>query len=308
MGAPHGVGKPVAGPADERVAKPCGPVEPYEPYGPVEPYGRCALAGPRTSAGDKAALSVPRAGEGGDKGRRVLRLAREGLTELLWPTRCVGCDMPGELLCEDCRDSLPWICQGTACPCCGAPFGSLVCTGCAGDWEPRATICAMGFDGAAARMVVTLKDHHELRLAPVMAAAMATALDEASAWPARDGLPRFDAQATDAVTFVPATAEAYARRGFDHMELVARALAEELGLPLADVLVRAHARDQRGLGRDERAANLGGSMRVTESVSGLRLLLVDDVVTTGASVREGTRTLLAHGAQSVVACAFARVW
>lgn len=216
--------------------------------------------------------------------------------------------MPGELLCEHCRDTLPWICQRTACPTCGAPFGDLVCTGCDGQWETRAVICSMSFERAAARMVVTLKDYHELRLAPVMAAAIATSLDEASAWPARDGLPRFDASATDAVAFVPATAQAYARRGFDHMELVARPLARELGLPLADVLVRGQARDQRELGREERAANLGGTVRVTDDVSGLSLLLVDDVVTTGASMREAARALLDRGAASVTGCALARVW
>lgn len=157
-------------------------------------------------------------------------------------------------------------------------------------------------------MVSCLKDAHELRLAPVIAAAMATALDEASAWPARDGHARFDARAVDAVCFVPATSAAFARRGFDHMELVSRALCREEGLALADVLVRPYSRDQRSLGREERAANLAGTISVCDDVSGLDLLLLDDVITTGASVREATRALLARGAASVTACALARVW
>lgn len=92
------------------------------------------------------------------------------------------------------------------------------------------------------------------------------------------------------------------------MDLVSRVLCAETGLSLHDVLVREHARDQRILGREERSANLGGSMRVTDEVAGMRLLLLDDVVTTGASVREATRTLLSRGALSVTACALARVW
>ena len=231
-----------------------------------------------------------------------------GAAELLWPTRCVSCEMPGELVCEECRESLPWIAQRWACPDCGAPFGFLTCTECAHDWETRATICALGFSGTPARMVSCLKDAHELRLAPVIAAAMATALDEASAWPAHDGCARFDSQAIDTACFVPATSAAFARRGFDHMELVSRALCREMGIELADVLVRPHSRDQRTLGREERAANLAGTISVRDDVSGLDLLLLDDVVTTGASVREATRALLARGASSVTACALARVW
>ncbi len=81
-----------------------------------------------------------------------------------------------------------------------------------------------------------------------------------------------------------------------------------MGLPLYDVLVRAASKDQRELGRTQREENLAGTMRAIQDVSGLDLLLVDDVVTTGSSVREATRTLLAAGAASVTACALARVW
>ena len=260
--------------------------------------------------------------------------AADALAELLWPTRCVGCDMPGELLCEECRAALPWIAQRWACPVCGAPFGWLTCTACdrsracvdsfpradrpspcsepdaaaLNRWPCRTTICAFPFADAPAALVSLLKDGHELRIAPIMAAAMACALDEAAAWPALDKAARYDERALDALCFVPATAAAYARRGFDHMELVSRALSRELDLPLADVLVRRDARDQRALGRDARAENLAGTVTALDDVAGLSLLLVDDVVTTGASMAESARALLARGAASVTACAFARVW
>ena len=239
---------------------------------------------------------------------RLARVAVDELAEVLWPTRCVSCDQPGELICDECRAGLPWVEQRLACPVCGAPFGFLTCTECAGNWVARSTIAALDFHGTAARMVTCLKDAHELRLAPVMAAAMLTALEEASAWDAPDGAPRFSPGDVDGVCFVPATASAYARRGFDHMELVSRELSAASGLPLADVLVRAAARDQRELGREERAENLAGTMRVCEDVSGMRLLLLDDVATTGASINEAATALLARGAASVTACVLARVW
>ncbi len=234
-----------------------------------------------------------------------LRAAAE---ELLWPTRCVVCDLPGELLCARCREELPWIEQRWACPVCGAPFGTITCTECSKDWPTRSCVCAFPFAGQAARLVTSLKDAHELRLAPVIAAAMATALDEAQAWPAPDGDPRYDPSAIDGLCYVPATREAYTRRGFDHMELVARELSWLLGLPLADVLVRDSALDQRALGRSERQQNIAGTVGVVGEIGQLHLLLVDDVITTGASMRACAEALLARGAASVTACALARVW
>lgn len=157
-------------------------------------------------------------------------------------------------------------------------------------------------------MVACLKDRFELRLAAVNAAAMVTALEEAAAWPALDGQARFDAGAVDALCFVPATARAFARRGFDHMELVSRKLAPMLGIPMLDVLARPSGQDQRQLAREERAQNLADAIRVVDDVSGMRLLLCDDVVTTGASLRAATHALLARGAKEVTCCALARVW
>ena len=242
--------------------------------------------------------------------RRLVAGAASAVAEVLWPTRCGSCDMPGELLCEDCRKRLSWICQRWACPNCGAPFGWLTCTACAGTdaWEARATVCALGFDQISSQLVACLKDRNEVRLAGINAAIMATALDEASAWPAADGKPRFDARAQDAICFVPATAKAYARRGFDHMELVSRELSSLLDIPLFDVLARTSLGDQRDLDREGRAHNVFGSVRTVDDVSNMRFLLVDDVITTGASMRECTRALLARGARSVTCCALARVW
>ena len=245
-------------------------------------------------------------------GPSFLRRLAQGAAELAWPTRCVVCDAPGELLCASCRARLGWISQRWACPNCGAPFGWLACTECGqakGElWETRSVTCALPLEGAGRSLALAYKDGGERRLAPVIAAAIACALDEASSWPAADGARRFDAAEIDAVCFVPATAAAYRRRGFDHMLDVSRSLAGMLGLPLADVLARPQAADQRKLGRDERLANASASYLVVGDVTGCSLLVVDDVVTTGASVRAAASALLAAGAAEVSAAALARTW
>ena len=70
----------------------------------------------------------------------------------------------------------------------------------------------------------------------------------------------------------------------------------------------ASRQDQRILDKDERARNLSGAVGVVEDVAGMRLLLADDVVTMGASLRECARALMARGAASVTCCALTRVW
>lgn len=59
-----------------------------------------------------------------------LHIAKEGIEELLWPTRCVLCDVPGTLLCGECRLELPYIDPLDACPQCGHPHGKLACVNC----------------------------------------------------------------------------------------------------------------------------------------------------------------------------------
>lgn len=59
-----------------------------------------------------------------------LRVMGEGVAELLWPTRCVLCDVPGTLLCDECRLELPYIDPLRACPFCGQAHGKFVCVDC----------------------------------------------------------------------------------------------------------------------------------------------------------------------------------
>lgn len=245
-----------------------------------------------------------------------------GLEEVLWPTRCVGCDAMGELLCGQCRSRLWEIDQAFACPRCGAPFGSLVCTECAcrmydgddedaggaaPDQESLADVIA-SLDGVRSyamlewphdRMVRAYKDAGERRLAVLIAQGMARAAR--AAWPQELAL-------LDCVAFVPCTPQAYARRGFDHMEAVARGLAGLLGVRLDDVLARRSLKDQRDLGRLGRAANVRGTFAVLHRLDGQNILLVDDVFTTGATMGEAARALKVCGAARVFGLTFARAW
>ena len=237
----------------------------------------------------------------------TLARARDMLLEALSPTRCAVCERPGALLCNQCRDALVRIDPATACLRCGAPFGDLLCTECR-ELEMACDRClaAAVFDGVPARLIRAYKDAGERRLASVIAELMLDAARTAEALAEeRWGGMLFGA---DAVTFVPATSAAFQRRGFDHMEAVTRAFSEQSGIPLLDALAKRGRGDQRALGRSGRREQSRGVYQVVTDVKDLRLLLLDDVITTGATVSAAAGALKQAGAAHADALALARVW
>lgn len=233
--------------------------------------------------------------------------ARELLLETLSPTRCVCCERPGALLCDACRTRMVLIDPVHACPQCGAPFGGLLCTECRGEAMCTARcVAAAVFEGVPAKMVRAYKDGGERRLAALIADIMVDGVRRAE----HTAPERFCGMLSqaDAVTFVSATAEAFARRGFDHMEAIARILTQRTGASYLDALVKRGRADQRRLGRAGRRMQAAGAYEVIAPVQGARILLLDDVVTTGATLNAAASALLSAGAQQVDALAFARVW
>lgn len=230
----------------------------------------------------------------------------DAFAETLWPTRCAVCDAPGEMLCGACALNLQHIDWWRACPRCGAPFGRVQCSECndvmlhaVGRDEPPFDACAsaVAYDEAAARIVRTWKDAGERRLVDAMAALMTPLVPPS--WHAEHPV----------VVPVPATAAARRRRGFDHGEELACAVAARLGLDVAPVLARPHSRDQRALARRGRLANMEGRFIPLPGASApLSALIVDDVCTTGATLFAASDAVRAAGALTVRCLTFARVW
>jgi ComF family protein len=211
---------------------------------------------------------------------------------------------------------LPFIDQNLACPRCGAPVGLLVCTECTPIYEPQSFAfsqarCVLEFSELTKRLIVAYKDGGERRLASVLAHLLVHAI------------PADWHRWADALTWVPADARAFRRRGFDHMALLAPALAERIGLPAVSLLVKEARADQRSLGREQRAGNTSEIFSVKKpqrdvceadvpSPLHLRnLILIDDVFTTGATLDAATRVLLCSRGlktREIRAATVGRVW
>lgn len=261
-------------------------------------------------------------------------LAARSLAETVWPTRCIGCDMPGTLLCPECAARLPAIDLSSACPLCGAPWGWLTCTECTDPHPPdeddpardllgerptrfsfTAARAALFYEGFARRLVTSYKDGGERRLDRLLACLlMQTARADREQHPPAE-LPlepvREDWTSwADAIVGVPSRADAVRRRGFDHLDALAELLSEWTGLPHNRALGHAaDVADQRQLGFHERHDNLAGSFRTVPlaNVRGKRILLIDDVMTTGATTSAAAAALLEGGAEEVRAVVVARV-
>lgn len=104
----------------------------------------------------------------------------------------------------------------------------------------------------------------------------------------------------DVLVPVPTTRRRLRRRGFNQAALLAGEIARELGMPVENALERVDERAaQSTLSAGGRRRNLVGCMRTSADVSGRRILLVDDVYTTGSTAQEAARALLEAGARSV---------
>lgn len=216
----------------------------------------------------------------------------------MFERRCLLCGAPSgrQPLCPACLADLPWLRQ-PHCPQCGLPTpNGEVCGACLK--RPPAfdrTLAALVYTFPLDQMIPRLKYHGQLAIAP----ALGTCLAQAAATAPRP----------DCLVPMPLHPARIRQRGFNHATEIARDVAKKLDLPLDTTSCR-RIRDtppQMGLKHDARRGNVRGAFACTEKdVAGKRIVLIDDVMTTGTSLDELAATLKRAGAREVACWVVAR--
>ncbi len=230
------------------------------------------------------------------------------LLDLLFPPRCAHCGAAGEPLCAACRSAIRQP-PTPRCARCDLPLLGAVgprCPACAALARASASpaleriVVASVYEGTVGSAIRALKFRRQRRLAQPLAHLLAEAARQA-------GL------AADLIIPMPLHIARRRARGYNQAALLARPLARALGIPLQEVaLARIRAtQPQTRLSRSDRRINVAGAFALTSPaaaslLAGKRILLVDDVTTTGATLEAAAEALLSASPATICALAVAR--
>lgn len=233
--------------------------------------------------------------------------ALKSIIEFLFPSACPVCGAPVSIqgeLCRGCWGCFDWI-DYAKCAKCGYPFASdletdseLLCPVCASnncelDWVRSACV----YDSASRDVMLPFKHCGQIKYANFMSRAMI--------WAMRDVTVD-----CDIVMPVPLANQRLAHRTYNQAMLLARPIARAVGCPIdVDSVRRKYRPDMGHMTARQRQQNIHGAFTVAhpERIRGRKILLVDDVFTTGATFSELRRVLIDAGAAAVYGVTFCRV-
>lgn len=237
----------------------------------------------------------------------------QGVLNLVFPPHCYACDEPmqestaGVTLCDDCYGEIEWI-EGPTCKRCGAPEQLTVgtqkartCHAC----EERSyhfdeAVCIARYTGTFRKLILSAKDGNREHIGRMLGRLAATQLS-----------PAFSDWKPDIVVPVPMHWKRRFVRGVNSPELIAKALAKTLGVPIKHLVRRnRHTEHQFELPRKDRFPNVRDAFQLRKlfDVKGKKIVLVDDILTTGATCSETARLLKLNGAEAIRVAVLARSW
>jgi ComF family protein len=223
-----------------------------------------------------------------------------GLVNAIYPAVCPSCAGSADNLsyapfCKDCWSKITRY-DGASCRICSTPFAadySGICSECLSDPPAFSRARHFGiYENTLATAIHTFKFQGIRRLHK----------------PLGKLLTGFDFEGVDAIIAVPLSLKGLRERGFNQSLLLSRVLSDTKNIPLImdGLRKKTDTPPQLGLTKKERTINLRGAFECRDRVSGMRLLLVDDVMTTGATARECSKELMKAGAKQIMVLTLAR--
>jgi ComF family protein len=213
------------------------------------------------------------------------------LIALLAPHYCLRCGREGQLLCIDCSQSyyaVPERCYR----CRKLSIGWRTCSSCRSSSSIRSLVPALIYEKEPKELVWRLKFHGARAASKVMAKRMINYLPTRGSY----------------LVPVPTATNRVRQRGYDQAKLLARELSRLTDLPYLDCLARSGQAHQVGASRTQRLKQLSKAYRVKKIalIRGADIILVDDVVTTGATLEAAAKVLRTAGARHVDAIVYAQ--
>lgn len=208
------------------------------------------------------------------------------IAHLLYPWKCVFCEsvLKDTDICRECEEKLPYTVGDNAMQ--KFPFIDKCVSPLYYKDKVRASVHRYKFGGCSA---------YSQRYAALMSDCVENNLD---------------CRSIDVISWIPLSKKRLRQRGYDQARLLAEEIAAKTGLPCRQLLQKVKNNSAQSLTRDakQRRENVAGVYALDDGadVSGLRILLVDDVVTTGATMSEAARILRKAGAKSVFGVTLAR--
>ncbi len=225
------------------------------------------------------------------------------LKSLIWfiyPAQCKCCGenldpADGYYICKSCWDNVEYI-ERPYCEKCGSPLDNLSnlsekvfsCANCPDEFKLNKARSIAYYHTAIGEAIRLLKDEGKIVIANKLAEIMVSGISNL-----------LSLEDYDCIIPVPLHKKKIRKRGFNQMELIGRKISEKIGIPLeTKILVKIKdTPSQRGLPRKERSQNVKGSFAVINfsNIERKKVLLIDDVMTTGSTVNECAKTLLMEG-------------
>jgi ComF family protein len=236
------------------------------------------------------------------RGIRTMRRRLLGFARLALPQRCELCAATAgsKLLCDACNAGLPR--ETSPCPACALPsMNGAICGACLAHPRPWSRVTAgLVYAFPVDRLLQQLKYGGRLALADWAGETLAVAVRASLA-------SRPAPERPDEVVALPLASSRQRERGFNQAREIAVHVVRAVGLPLTAPLVRiGETAPQTALAWKERAQNVRGAFAVAGDPHGARIALVDDVMTTGATLAEAARELRRAGAADVECWVVAR--